>query len=103
FVGPIARADVQVDPHSPLRTTDTSAMNSSPTQVFRQLGPGAMEPGLDGPDGAADRLGDLVVGQPLLVIECEDQTILGPEPREAPFQFARQVIGIGQPGTMVDA
>ena len=68
-----------------------------------ELGPGPVQPGLDGPDRPSDRLGDLFVGQVLFVEEGEHQAILGPEPVEGPLELAGQVVGIGQPGPVVDA
>ena len=61
-----------------------------------------MQPGLDGPDGSSDRQADLIIREALFVVEDEDQAIVGSEPSERPVEFAREVVGIGESGSMVD-
>ena len=79
-----------------------SAADPPAAEVLGQLGPGPMEPGLDRADGPADHLGDLLVGQALLVEQDEDHAILGPEPAEGPFELAGEVVGVGEAGPVVD-
>ena len=80
-----------------------SAMDAATAQVLGQLGPGAMEPGLDGADRPRDRLGDLLVGQILLVEQGEDQAIFGPEgagargPARRPGRRGRRVRAADRP------
>jgi hypothetical protein len=62
-----------------------------------------MEPGLHGPDRPIDRLGDLFVRQTLLVEKDEDHSIIRTETSQRSFEFAGQIVRVGQTRTVVDA
>ena len=80
-----------------------SSVDAPAAEVGGELGAGAMEPGLDGADGPAHGASDFVVRQALLVVEDEDDPIVGSQALEAPLEFGGQVIGVVQAWAVIDA
>jgi hypothetical protein len=70
-------------------------------KVIGQFGPGPMEPRLDGPNGAIDRLADFLIGQAIFVEEHKDQSVVGSESFKGPLQLPRKVVWVGQPRARV--
>src|SRR4051812_19737420 len=89
-------------PRSGMAWIRDSASDPPSAEEIGHLGPGAMEPGLDGADRPPEGRADLLVGEPLFVEQAEDGAIFRPELIDGPPEFPGEVVRIGQTGTRID-